>query len=819
MLLFDTFLRDLQTALRQLRLRPSLAILAITTLAVGIGANIAVFAIVNSVLLQPLPYGTPDRLAILWSNFTSGKQARVPSSGPALMELRSRSRSFQQIAGIWGTSGTFTGEGEPEQVRVGMITANFFSTLQVRPKLGRGFVPEEEGRGSANAIVLSYGLFLRRFGGDAAIVNRTVYLNGRPVTVVGVMPREFRMVWPADASIPEDIQAWIPFREDIRELPRDQNYLRLVGRLSPGVTASEANAEIGAIAQQLRTQYPEYKDQGLDFSALDFHADVVRELRPALLGLLGAVFAIVLLACANVAHLLLTRSDERQLEITVRTALGASPSRLVRQLLTESLVLATLGSLTASAVAFGILRLYPIVRPQQLAAFGRAQPDWRVLLFALAITVFSAVVFGIAPALAVRRQNLVESLKAGARNVVGSHRLRRRTLVVVEMALGFLLLVAAGLLSRTMVSALRLNPGFESAHVITFQLALPATRYATATMQAQAVRALQTKLAAVAGVSAVGASSHVPFGTIPANWYGPYFPEGTGAEEQNSQLADQRSITPGYFRALGITTVAGRDFTDDDVQGHLQVAVVDEELARKTWPGRDAVGQKLNIEVISPDEGFVRAWVTVVGVVGHVKDHALLRGNRSQIYVPLAQSVRFPITFVVRSDRGIADLTPELRQAVSAVDKDLPLANLRPMSAYIENARSQTTVMARLSQAFAFIALLLCCVGVFGVVSAAVTQQTREIGIRMALGATPTAVVRMVLRNGLSSVIIGLALGEVLSLMLAPLLSSFLFGVKPIDPLTMLVAALSLLAIAFGASYIPARRAAGTDPMQALRWE
>ena len=819
MALLDSLAVDLRTAFRQLRLRPSFTILAVTTLAIGIGANIAIFSIVNSVLLQPLPYGEPDRLAILWSNFTAGNQPRVPSSGPALIELRTRTRSFEQIAGIWATSGTFTGEGEPEQVRLGMVTSNFFSTLKVQPQFGRTFLPEEEGHGAPKSVVLSYGLFQRRFGGDRRLVGSTVQLNGRPFTVIAVMSPRFQMVWPPDASVPEDIQAWIPFGEDLRQLPRDQNYLRIVARLKPNVTAAQANAEVSSIANQLQREYPEYKEQALDMSAFDFHSDVVKELRPALLALLSAVFVVVLLACANVAHLLLTRRDERQLEITVRTALGGSPARLAQQMLTESLVLAALGTAAASAVAMAILRLYPHFRPQQLAAFSEVRPDWHVFLFALALTVFCGVVFGAAPALASTRHNLVESLKAGARSVVHTHSLRRRALVVVEVTLGFVLLVAAGLLSRTLLSALRLNPGFDGTHATTFQLGLPGTRYGTAEKQAETIRHLQAKLAAVPGVSDAGASSHIPFGTIPANWYGPYFPEGTAPAEQNSHLADQRSVTPRYFKALGIALIAGRDFSDSDDQAHPLVAVVDERLAKQTWPGRDAVGQKLNVEIIDPNQGFVRSWVTVVGVVGHVRDHALLQESRSQIYLSFAQSVRFPITFVVRSDRNTAELAPDLRLAVASVDKDLPLANLRPMSAYLASARSQTTFMARLSQAFALIALLLCAVGVFGVVSSAVTQQTREIGIRMALGANPAAVLSMILRQGLASVAIGLTLGVALSLLLAPLLSSFLFGVKPLDPLTIGATGSILLLIALAAALIPARRAAGTDPMQALRWE
>ena len=818
-MVFDSVLNDVRTALRQLRARPTFTALAVATLAIGIGANIAIFAIVNSVLLQPLPYGQSDRLAIVWSGYKAAGQPRVPSSGPELVELRARSRSFEQIGAIWATSGAFTGEGEPEQVRIGQVTSNFFSTLGVNPALGRSFLKEEEGNGAPPVVMLSHGLFMRRFAGDPAIVNRIVHLGGRPFTVIGVMPEQFQTVFPADASVPEDIQAWVPFPNTLSELPRDLGFLRIVGRLKPGVTASQAQAEVNSIAAQLRSQFREYTEQGLEIAVYDFQADVVREIRPALLALLGAVFVIVLLSCANVAHLLLTRNDERHLEITIRTALGGSQLRIFRQLLTESIALASVGGIAAFLVANLILGVYPKFRPQQLAAFSHISLDWRVTAFSIAITLFCGVVFGLAPAMATTRHDLSESLKSGARSVVRSHALRRKTLVVIEVAMGFILLVAAGLLSRTMLSVLRLNPGFDAAHVTTFQLSLPGNRYPSTEKQAQGVRELQARLAAIPGVTGAAATSHIPFGSIPANWYSGFWPEGATVQERNTSLADHRSITPGYFHALGVPLIAGRDFTNNDIEGHLYVTIVDEALAAKTWPGRDPIGQKLNVEVIDKDGNFVRNWAQVIGVVGHVKDHALLRENRSQLYLPLAQSMRFPVTFTVRGERSANDMLPDLRAAVSSVDKDLPLANLRPMSAYLESARSQAHFMALLSQSFAFIAIVLCCVGVFGVVSSSVVQQTREIGIRMALGADRDGMLRMVLRQGLSAVAVGLALGAALSVLLTPALSSFLFGVKPMDPLTIAVTAIGLLVFSFAACYLPARRASTVEPMQALRWE
>jgi putative ABC transport system permease protein len=809
--------QDLRFAFRVLLKKPSFTIFAALTLAIGIGANTAIFSIVHSLLLEPLPFTHADRLVIPWTIYREGGQTRVPASGPELTELRARSRTLEEIAGIWSTNVAFTGDGEPEQVKAGMVTANFFSCLGAQAALGRTFLPSEEGSGVPTAIVLSDGLWRRRFGADPHVVGRTVRVDGGSATVVGVMGPAFQTIFPPDASVPPTLQAWFPFPDKLAAQPRDMGYLRLVSRLRPGFTVEQAQSEASAIAGQLRAEFGEFKTQGLDLQIIPLHNDVVREIRPAILMLWSAVTLVLLIACANVANLLLLRMSERRREIMVRVALGAGRNRIFRQLLTESLLLSTVGGAAGVAVAWALLHWYPSIRPTEVTQIYPSGLNLQVLAFACGIALLCGVVFGLAPAFSSFSMGSGEGLKDGGRGSTdrASSKLRG-ALVMCEVTLGLVLLVGAGLMIRTLMRLLEVDPGFDSSHTLTFLVSLPGSRYNDST-SALFIRQLRQNLAAVPGVRGVGASSHIPFGDAP-NWYSNYWPEGASAEQQDSLMSDYRSITPGYFQSLGVALIVGRDFNDSDDSAHRRVVIVDELLAAQTWPGREPVGQKLNVEVIENGE-FKRAWADVVGVVRHIKYHSLMRQVRPQAYEPFSQTVRWQMVFAVRSDTSERALLPAIRAEVRKLDKDMPIAAVFTMDQYLAVASSKTRFTTILIGGLAGIALVLACIGIYGVTSFTVARRSTEIGIRMALGAQPLDILRLILWQAMRPVAVGITLGLSLSLVLAPALATLLFGVRPLDALTLTSVCFGLLTVGAIACYVPARRAVSIDPILTLRCE
>ncbi len=811
--LLDGFMQDVRFAVRMLGKRPGLTFVAVLTLAIGMGANTAIFTAVHSVLLQGLPFPKADRLAIVWSIL--GSEGRAPASGPELETLRQRSRLFEDLGAIWAQSGALTGEGEPEQVRLGMVTANFLGILGTNPQLGRFIERGEQGSGSPRVMIISDGLWRSRFGRDPRWIGQPVRLNGQPVTIVGVMPPGFRIIFPEGSSVPPEMDAYVPFRSNLASDPADQSYLRVIGRLRDGVTIAQAQQEMDTLAGQIRAEYNTFADPPLSLQVVPLQGDVVRNIRPALLALFGGAGLVLLIACVNVANLLLVRANERTLEMALRTAMGAGRGRLIRQLLTESVLVSCCGAVAALGFGWCALRLVLAMQPKEMDRFSVIQMNPPVFAFTFAIAIAAGVLFGLAPAFGARKLDLARSLKDTRLTGTRSGRRQRNLLVISEVALGFVLLIGAGLMLRTFVRLLQVNPGFDATHVLTFRVSVASVKYRTGDAAVQFFRKLKENLSRMPGVEAVGVISHLPFDDTLPNWYGFYWREGASKHEQNTTMADLRSSLPGYFKSMGVTFLSGRDFDDHDVAENLKLAIIDDTVAQEAWPGQDAVGKPINIE----NGDFVRDTAQVIGVVKHLQYHTLTDQVRGQIYLLYPQAIRAHMAVTLKSSANAQTLLPLVRQQVAGLDKDLPIYHVQPMADYVESARRQTRFVTLLAGIMGGIALLLACIGIYAVTMYSVLQRMREIGVRTALGAAPRQLFALVLRQSMLPIALGLLAGFVLSLLLTPFLSSLLFGVRSTDITTFGVSALILSTAGLIACLLPARRATRVDPMIALRYE
>jgi predicted permease len=814
----EQLLEDIRFGLRVLRKSPGFAVVAILTLALGIGANTAIFSVVNAVLLQPLPYPHANRLAIIWSQW--GNETRGPASGPELIELRNRSRALDEIGGIWATSSTITGTAEPEQVRLAFTTANFLPLLAEKPQLGRFFAPGEDRGGAAPLMILTDGLWRRQFGANPGIVGQTARLNGTDFTVVGVLPRDFKLLFPDASGVIADVQVFIPFLNDLEKTNRDTGYIRLIGRLRRGVTVAQAQSEAESIAAQLRGEAKEYAEQSLHLTVASLQAEDVRLLQPALLSLFAAVGLVLLVTCANVANLLLSRAGGRRREAALRTAMGAEKRRIVRQLLTENLLLGCLGGAVALGIAWAALKWILSLQPEGISRLIAVKLDGWVLAFTLVLSILTAILFGLAPALSVARGDLIEILKKSGQTGTPGKPWLRQFLIVSEVALGCVILVGTGLMIRTFSSLLHVAPGFHPENVLTFQLAFPGSRYQTVRSATNFLKELRSNLAAMPGTQSVGGVSHLPLDEGKGNWYSYYWPEGAPVQQQNTVMADHRSTLPGYFRTLGATMLAGREFEDTDDAAHTHVCIVDDTVADAIWHGQDAIGKKLSVED-SPTGPFqfVRESVVVIGVVKHIQSHSLTSKERGQIYLPVPLAPRPVYSLIVRTTAPMQTFAAYVQQEVKKLDKEMPVSNLRPQMDYVEMARAQTRFVTVLAEALAALALFLACIGIYGVTSYSIAQRTSEIAIRLALGAHSTDIRGLVLRQGVVPVVFGVVAGLLLAAAVAPLLSGLLFGVRPSDPLTYAAISLVLAAVGVLACYIPARRAMRVDPMVALKYE
>jgi len=804
---------DLRYAGRMLVRKPVFALVCILTLAVGIGANTAIFSVINSVVLEPLPYPESRRLAVVWSAL--GREGRAPSSGPELISLRERSRGFDQFGGIWVQSGALTGEGEPEQVKLGWVTSNFLPLLSDHPQFGRFFSPAEEGEGKPQVAILSDELWRRRYGADPKIIGQAVRLSGRLCTVVGVMPAHFKLIFPEGASVPPRIDVYVPFQWELSKQPRDQAYIRIIGRLRAGATIEEAQAELDNIATELRSEFVEYAGQGLRLQTISLQGDVSRNVRPALFALFGGTGFILLIVCANLAMLALSRGNERRNEMGLRAALGAKPRRIVRQLLTENLLLSFLGGTAALALSSAILRLLWSLEPAGIARATPTGVDGMIFAFNAMVSAICGILFGLFPALEAKRFNLAGVLSEGSRATTVGKQTLPQMLIGCEVALTFVLLASSTLLLHSFLNLLEIDPGFSADRVVTFQVSLPDLRYPSPERAIEFIRAAQRNLSTMPGVESVGVVSHLPFDDNLPNWYSYFWREGAPEQEQNTLMADHRSVLPGFFDSLHVRFIEGRNFETSDEQGRRKVAVVDDLLAKQLWPHESALGKPLNIE----NGDFVRDVVEVIGTIKHVQYHSLTDSVRPQVYLPYTMAVRSNMSFTIRTRSAPETMAPLIHKEMAKLDKDLPVANVRPLNAYVSGARSEARFITVLCAAMAGIALLLAWVGIYGVTVSSVRRRTKEIGVRLALGAQPREIFAMMLRRSIRPVALGSLAGLALTMIVLPLFSALFVAFKKIEPGYLTVVFATLIVVAMLAASIPTQRLLRENPIDSLRHE
>jgi putative ABC transport system permease protein len=808
-----TLWQDLRYGARVLRKSPGFTAVAVAALALGIGANTAIFSVVDNVLLRPLGYAEPSRLVALWEEGkTRGFRGQTELAPANYFDLREQARAFERVAAFSPHSLNLTGAGEPERLEGQRVSADLFPLLGVRPARGRWFLPEEDAFGADRAVVFSHSLWVRRFGADPALVGRTVALDGVPHTVVGVMPPHFHF--------PGREEFWVPMAMHPEEAAgRGDHYLRAVGRLREGVSSEAAGDEVRAFAERLARQYPE-TNGGLGMVVVPLHEEFVGGARPALLILLGAVGLVLLIACANVANLLLARAAARRREVAVRAALGAGRLRLVRQMLTESLLLATLGGAAGLLLAVWSVDLLSALVPPEVAAAGRQPLDARVLLFTLAVSLVTGVVFGLAPALQSSNPRLSEALKeAGRYTGSGAGRGRARgALVVCEVAVALMLVVGAGLLLKGFWRLRAVEPGFRAEGVLTMKVILPAAKYAKPEQRRAFYDETLRRVAALPGVESAAMISFLPL-----TFRGMYFtftaegrPPATAAERPN---AVYRVVSPDYFRAMGVPVLRGRAFAASDTAEAPAVMVVSRAMAERHWPGEDPIGRRLKVG--PPDSR--NPWATVVGVVGDVRHGALSNELEPEMYAPYAQETRgftAPRDLVVRTSAGDPlSLAAAVREAVWSVDKDQPVSGARTLEQVLGESVARQRLYLLLLGAFAGLALVLAAVGVYGVMSYAVAQRTHEIGVRVALGAGRADILRLVVGQGMLLGLAGVGVGLAGAFALTRVMSSLLYGVTATDPAVYASVALLITLVALLACYVPARRAMKVDPMEALRYE
>ncbi|MGB7921784.1 MAG: ABC transporter permease [Pyrinomonadaceae bacterium] len=811
--MIGTLRQDIRYGFRMMLKSPVFTVVTVLALALGIGANTAIFSVINAVLLRPLPYSNPDQLVLMWEkNPRMVDLDRMWVAYPNFADWKNQNQVFEQMAVYRTGGGNLTGEAEPEQIQVAQVSSDFFPLLGVQPVMGRSFLPEEDRPGAQQSIIVSHGLWQRRFGGDPALVGKQLMLDGESFTVVGIMPPSFS--FPERPSNP--IEAWAPVGLDANQtgMKGRGNHpgLTAIARLKPGVTFAEARANMESVARSLAQQYPDSNAENT-VTMTTLNEELTGDVRPALLVLLAGVAFVLLIACANVANLLLARATTRHREIAIRTALGASRWRVVRQLLTESILLALMGGVLGIVLALWGVDLLLAVSPEDIPRLAEAGIDSHVLLFSLAISLLTGVVFGLAPALQASKLELTEALKEGGRGLAGSIlRNRLRSLLVVsELALALVLLVGAGLMMKSFLRLQRVDPGFNSENVLLARIPLPPVKYSEPQQQAAFFQQVVERVKSLPGVQAAAVGSSPPLG-------GGSWQSGAGIEGRAIKdfLVDINVISPDYTSALGIKLKTGRLFTEQDKKESAPVVLIDETLAERYWPNEDPVGQRMGF---NRDDKGQPIWREVVGVVGHVKHYGLDAESRVQIYLPYLQVSRSSMSLVVRTDGDPASLAPALRREILALDKDQPVASLRTMEDVVSESVAQPRFSTLLLGVFAGVALILAAVGIYGVIAYSVMQRTHEIGIRMALGAGRGDILKLVLGQGMALALTGIAIGLVAAFIVTRVMTSLLFNVSATDPTTFAAVALLLALVALVAIYIPARRAMKVDPMIALRYE
>jgi putative ABC transport system permease protein len=806
-------IQDLRFALRQMAKKPGFTAVVVLTMALGIGANAAIFSVLDAVLLRPLPYNHPDQLIKVWSRFTG---IGIPNdqnwvSAPEFRDFKQLNHSFSDLAAIQSGSVNLGVKGSPQRVVGASVSPSLFPMLGAQPLVGRTFLNEEAQPGRDHVVVLSYGIWRRVFAGNPAVVGSTIDIDGVPMSVVGVMPAGF--------AYPDEVEVWGPLAfspDDLSENSRGGHGLEVLGRIKPGLSFAQVQADMDSVGKTMIDQYRSYPYQKYGYGII-LHPlldETVGDVKTFLLVLMAAVGLVLLIACFNIANLLLVRSAERQAEMETRIALGASGWRLARQLLTESVLLAFAGGLVGLAITPLILRGLVAIAATSLPRAVHTGVDAQVLALTLVISLATGILFGLAPALQSVRKRHFDRLKS-ARSTEGRRPRRlRAALVICETALSLLLVVGAGLLLRSFARILQVDPGFRPDGVLTLRVALPDALYSKPEQVRGFYRELLDRVRRLPGVQAVGAVSALPLsgqggsGTTTIDSQSVPF-------EDTTPETDQRVATQDYFKAMGISLVRGRFFEERDSDGTQPVAIVDESLAQTYWPNQDPIGKRLH-----PDgPKHTVPWVTVIGVVRHVHNRTLEARSRVEVYWPQNQRPSGAMSIAVLASGNPLSLVPTIQREVGAIDPDLPVYRVRTMAEVMGDSLQRRRLALILLAAFAGLALLLASVGIYGVTSYGVAQRQMEIGLRMALGADRGQVLRLMIRGGMGTIAIGLALGVILSLSVMRLMSGLLFAVRAYDPIALAGAALILTIAAFLAILIPARRATTVNPMEALRCE
>jgi putative ABC transport system permease protein len=799
-------LNDLRYALRQLIKAPGFTAVAILTLALGIGACSAIFSVVNVVLLRPLDYPEPGRIVAI-------RETQLPQfpefsvSPPNYLDWEKQTKSYEYLAAYGGASVNLTGEGEPQRLVGVKATAHYFDAYGVKPVLGRMLLPEEDAQGKNHVTVLSYPFWQRVFGGTRDVVGKSIQLNGEPYTVVGVAPAGFGLTSKVDVWMP---MAFKP--DETANDARGGHYINVVGRLKPGVTVAQARAELEVIAAQLAKQYPD-SNKGWGIFMMTLQDYSVRDVKPVLYTLLGAVGCVLLIACANLANLLLARATARHREISIRAALGASRARLVRQLLTESVVLSLCGGAAGLLLARWGLDALLALAPTSLPRLTEIHLDSGVLLFSLALSVVTGLVFGIAPAWLAARADVNEALKQGTRGSTegGARGRLRSALVVIEVTFALMLLGGAGLLARSFIQLSHVDPGFIPENATLLRLSLPQKKYAMPEQQTAFANALLDRVKALPGVQAAGLTHSMP---LVGDYVLGFNIEGRAAiDPSDLPSTNYYAVTPDYFRAMGIRLVRGRVFTPQDDAKAPRVAIINETMARQFFPNEDPIGKRLNI-TNGPD-----TWREIVGIVGDIKQYGVDKATSAQSYEPFAQVPFSSINVVIRTNGPPAALLGAIRPTVYAVDKDQPIGAIRPLEEIVADSIARQRFAVTLLTVFSLVALVIAAVGIYGVMAYNVVQRTGEFGIRMALGAQQRDVLRLVLTQGGKLIGLGLVVGLAATLAASRAMASMLFNTSAQDPLTLGTITLLLGAVALIACLLPANRATKVNPIEALRAE
>jgi len=805
-------LQDIRYAVRKLSRTPGFTTIAAFTLALAIGATTAIFSVIDGVLLKPLPFRDPQRVVRV-TNLRDGN--RMVSSVPDFLDIRAQSKSYASLAALDNQAMNLTGGSEPERISAARVGATFWSLLGVTPQVGRGFAPNEDSQSAARTVVLSDGLWKRRFGGDRRIVGKTIALDGNSFTVIGVAPPGF--------SFPDRPDVWIPLvfaQDDLNPDGRGAHWMGIMGRLAPNVTVTQATSELVTITRRLEQQYPE-SNTNMSGAVIPMQEYLVGDVRPALYVMLGAVAFVLLIACANVANLLLVRAASRESEMAVRTALGAGAWRLVRQLVIESVLLAMIGGVFGTLLALWGVDLLLSMAPNGLPRINEVTVNGSVLVFTAGVTAVTGVLFGLFPALHAARANVGGMLKEGMRGSSGgvASRRARNTLVMAEMALAVVLLVGAGLLIRSFSKLLAVDPGFRAERVVTFAIAAPDTKYGQYAQRRELVSNLVERMKRVPGAQGAAVVTGLPLSNIMMRTSAHIV--GTPPERPGERKStDVAMATPGYFTTMGIPLVAGRDFTDRDGSGAPVVSIVNQEFVKRYFPNENPIGKRIELgwdQDTASTGGNMTLGGEIVGVVANVKRRGLSQEVFPETYASYMQPTFSNFSVVVRSTADPSTVMAAIRAQIRELDRDLPLSDLRQLKELVAASVSRPRFYTTILGVFASIALILAAVGIYGVISYAVSLRTRELGIRIALGATGRQVSGLVLQQGVGLAIAGVAVGGAGAYWLTRLLSKLLFGVSATDPLTFVGVAALLTAIAAIASFVPARRAAKVDPLLAMR--